>query len=343
MSDTIGIDIGSYAIKMARISRGMSGGELQQLGVAYNPVGQFLPADQVTFQKLAETLKQFAAEQHFKGRPVTLALPESLAYTSVINMPFLSEAELASSIHWEAEQHIPVPIDEINLEYEILYKPRKDEMGEKMRVLLVGARKDVIERLVNLFHLAGLEIVGLETVLLGVYRALTPVLQGEGAVVVVHIGALTTDILISQNGELVLTYTVQTGGLALTRALEKGLELPATQAEEYKRTYGLDQAQLEGRVRQVLLPVLNILVAEIRKAMQYYQTGHMLSPIRQMIISGGSAYLPGLTTYLAETFTFEVVMANPLDMVKAKSSVKLPQDSAAFTAAIGLANKPESK
>ena len=341
MSDNIGIDLGSYAIKMARVNRNMKGGELVQLGSFYNPVGQFLPADQVQFQKLADSLRQFANEQKIKGRPVTVALPESLAYTSVISMPNLSDAELASSIHWEAEQHIPVAIDDINLEYEILYKPRKDEIGEKMRVLLVGARKDVIERLVELFQIAGVEVVGLETVLLGVYRSLKQSFGGEGAVLVVHIGAMTTDILVVLNGELVLTYTVQTGGLAFTRALEKGLELPPAQAEEYKRAYGLDQQQLEGKVRQVLLPVINILVAEIRKAIQFYQTGHMLSPVRQMVTSGGGAYLPGLTTYFAETFGYEVVLANPQESVVGKPNLKLPNDLAAYTAAIGLANRPD--
>jgi type IV pilus assembly protein PilM len=342
MSEVVGIDLGSYAIKCARVMNNRGAGELLQLASTYNPVGQFLPSDQGLFQKLAETLKQFASENHLRGKVVRVAVPETLAYTSVITMPYLSDAELASSIHWEAEQHITVPIDEINLEYEVLYKPRKDEVAGKMRVLLVGARKDVIERLVNLFKEAGIEVVGLETVLLGVYRALAPAIKVEGAAIVVHIGALTSDILIVHNGELVLTYTIQTGGLAFTRAIEKGLELPPSQAEEYKRAYGMDPAQLEGRVRQVLVPVLNILVAEIRKAMQYYQTGHVMTPIRKMVVSGGSAYLPGLPAYLAETFAFELVVANPLETVTAHAGIKLPPDLAAYSAAIGLASHQES-
>jgi type IV pilus assembly protein PilM len=341
MSEITAIDIGSYAIKAARMNRSANSGELLQLANVYNPVGQFLPADESLFQKLADTIKQFLSENHLKGKPLQVALPESLAYTSVITMPYLSDAELASSIHWEAEQHIPVPIDEINLEYEILYKPRKDEVGGKMRVLLVGARKDVIERVIKLFHTAGAEVVGLETVLLGVYRSLVPAFSTEGAVLVMHVGALTTDILVVQNNELVLTYTVQTGGLAFTRAVEKGLELAPSQAEEYKRAYGLDPQQLEGKVRQVLTPVFNLLIAEVRKAMQFYQTSHMTSSIRKMIVSGGSAYLPGLSTFLAEIFAFEVVVANPLESVTLKSNVKVPQDIAAYSAAIGLANHPD--
>jgi type IV pilus assembly protein PilM len=341
MAEAVGIDVGSYAIKLAEVKTG-GGGGVQKLASAYNPVGQSLPSDQAMVNKLAETLKQLFTEQKARGKPVHVALPESLAYTTVISMPNLSDAELASSIHWEAEQHIPVPISEINLEYEVLYKPKKGEVGEKMRVLLVGARKDIVNQYVKLFQLAGVEIVGLETVLLGTYRSLAAYYKDGQTALLVHMGALSTDMVVVENKEIVLTYSVQTGGLALTRAIEKGLELPPAQAEEYKRAYGLDGNQLEGKVRQVLLPVLNILVAEIRKAIQYYQTEHMLVPVRAIILSGGSVYLPGIAPYFAEIFGMEVGLANPLETIPAQRGLTPPADVATYTAAIGVAMRPDT-
>jgi type IV pilus assembly protein PilM len=154
-------------------------------------------------------------------------------------------------------------------------------------------------------------------------------------------GALSTDILIVRDGEIVLTYTIQTGGLAFTRAVEKGLELPPAQAEEYKRVYGMDAQQLEGRVRQVMLPVVNILVAEIRKAIQFYQTSNMTSPVRTMMLSGGSAYLPALSTFFAETFGYEVLLANPLELSKPRHGLAVPQDIAAYSPVIGMGNKKD--
>jgi type IV pilus assembly protein PilM len=266
-------------------------------------------------------------------------MPESMAYSSVISMPVLSEAELASSIHWEAEQHVPIPLEEVNLEYEILFKPKKEDIGEKMRVLIVAARKDSITRLVDLFQTASVEVVGLETTLLAVYRALYPTLQTEGSVMVCHIGALSTDVLITNAGEMMLSYTIQSGGLALTRAIEQGLELPPQQAEEYKRSYGMDQSQLEGKVYQSLVGVINVLVSEIRKAMQFYQSSHMQVPVRSVLLSGGAAYLPGLTAYLAQSLSLEVTVANPLASVTAKT--KVPEDIAAYTTAIGLTLRDE--
>lgn len=336
MADAVGIDVGSYAIKLAELKVSGGSSAIQQLAQVYNPVGQTLPSDAGMLNKLAETLKQLVTEHKIKGKPVYAALPESLAYTTVISMPNLSEAELASSIHWEAEQHIPVPINEINLEYEVLYKPAKNEIGEKMRVLLVGARKDVVNQYVKLFQTVGLEIIGLETVLLGVYRSLGAYYKNSQTVLLVHMGALSTDMIVVENGEIVLTYSVQTGGLALTRAIEKGMNLPPAQAEEYKRAYGLDASQLEGKVRQMLLPVFNILVSEIRKAIQYYQTGHVLVPIRSIVLSGGSAYLPGMAAYMTETFGMEVGLANPIETLPATRDLALPSDIATYSAAIGV-------
>jgi type IV pilus assembly protein PilM len=211
-----------------------------------------------------------------------------------------------------------------------------------MRVLIVAARKESINRLVDLFHAAGIELVGLETVLISIYRALWASLQAEGAVMVCHVGALSTDVLIVNNGELMLSYTVQSGGLAMTRALEQSLELAPQQAEEYKRAYGLNPEQLEGKVRQALSGVVNVIVGEVRKAMQFYQSSHMQSPVRSVLLSGGSAYLPDLTTYLAQAFSIEVGVANPLANVKLRQGIQgMPEDIAAYTPVIGLTIRDE--
>jgi len=333
--------VGTYAIKVAAGKQGMKGLELTSLGQAYNPTGQFLPGGEAEFAKLAAAIKKLVTEQKLRGKSVHTCLPESMAYTSVISMPFLSDAELASSIHWEAEQHIPVPLKEVNLEYDVLYKPKKDEVGEKMKVLLVAARKDAIDKVVTLFHTAGVEVVGLETTLLSTYRALGKALHTESAVLVCHIGAMSTDVLVVEQGNIVLTYSIQTGGLALTRAIEKRLGLPASQAEEYKRAYGLDPNQLEGKVRSVLNGVMGVLLGEVRKAMQFYQTSNMMTPIRTMLLTGGSAYLPGMVGYLAEAFSFEVLVANPLGGLKVKDGLKVPEDVVAYTPAVGMLMQEE--
>lgn len=340
--DYIGVDVGSYAIKVAGLKASSKGYTIERLGSVYNPVGHVLPTEPARFRKLAEAIRDLFSQQKLSTKGVAIALPESMAFTSVISMPYLSDAELASSIHWEAEQHIPVALDDVNLEYEILYRPKKGDLGDKMKVMLVAARKEIVAREVELFNLAGIEVVGMETTMLSTYRSLLPVFENTvGGVMVCHIGALTTELLIVEDGSIVLTYSVATGGLALTRAIEKGLGLTPSQAEEYKRAYGLDPRHLEGKVRQALAPVTNLLVSEVRKALHFYQVAQTRQPIRLMLVSGGSAYLPELTSFLAQAFSFEVVLAQPHAGLQVDSHLSLPKDIAQFTPALGLAMKED--
>ena len=99
-----------------------------------------------------------------------------------------------------------------------------------MRVLIVGARKDVVNEMIDLYNSVGLETTSVETTVLSLFRVFNPAVSQVDAAMVCHIGALTTDIVVTYQSELVLTYSVQMGGLAFTRAIEKGLELSPAQA-----------------------------------------------------------------------------------------------------------------
>lgn len=338
MAEVVGVDVGSYALKAVGLSGHGQRASVGFAGSVFNPVGQFLPADEAAFNQLVGALHQLAQEYKFGSRPVATMLPEALAYTSIVSMPYLSEAELASSIHWEAEQHIPVPLEEVELEYEVLYRPKKGAPGEKMQVLIVAAKKDMVQRTVTLFREAGLELVHLETSLLASLRGIEANMPKDHGVAILNLGALSTDIMIVDEGKPVLTYTIQTGGLVLTRAIQQGLGLSGQQAEEYKRSYGLDESQLEGKVRQAMDPVMHILVGEIRKALQYYQSGKTNASVHSILLTGGGSYLPGLPTYFTEALSAEVSVVNPFSGLDAAAGVELPKDGATYAVALGLAN-----
>jgi type IV pilus assembly protein PilM len=338
MADIVGVDIGSYALKAVGLSGHGRSQAVSIVGSVFNPVGQFLPADEAAFNQLIGSLRQLATEYKFANRPIATILPEALAYTSIVAMPYLSDAELASSIHWEAEQHIPVPLDEVELEYEVLHKPKKGAVGEKMQIMLVAAKKDVIQRVSTLFSEAGLELVHMETSLLACLKGVTSTLLQDQAVAILNMGALSTDVMIVESGKPVLTYTIQTGGLVLTRAIQQGLGLSGQQAEEYKRAYGFDAAQLEGKVKQSMDPVMSILVGEIRKALQYYQSSKTNANIRSILLTGGGSYLPGLSAYFTETLSAEVSVVNPFNGLPAATAIELPKDGATYTVALGLAS-----
>ena len=99
----------------------------------------------------------------------------------------------------------------------------------------------------------------------------------------------------------------------------------------------MDPSQLQGKLRQVLSPVVNVLIAEMRKAIQFYQSTHSTNPLKLILISGGSAYLPGLISLLTETFGVDVVLANPLEYVGKSGSLKTQTSVSAYAPVIGYA------
>ncbi|OGV91704.1 hypothetical protein A3A66_02200 [Microgenomates group bacterium RIFCSPLOWO2_01_FULL_46_13] len=339
MAVTVGLDIGSYAIKLVGLDH--QGGKfvVRSLGSAYNPVGQVLPKEEAGTVQLAETIKKLLAEQKVLGQPVFLALPETEAFTSVVTMPILTDAELSSAIQWEAEQHIPVSLDEVNLEYTVLRRPPKGSGEEKMTVLLAAASKSRVNQLVTLMERVGVEPAGLETSLIALSRVFSAKTNQSGATVITNISALSTDLVIIDDGFIVTTHSVPTGGLALTRAVEKSLGLDPSHAEEYKRSYGLMENQLEGKVRNSLLPVFNSLVGEVRKTIQYFRSERPETNLKSVIVTGGGAYLPGIVAFLANSLSVEVAIGNPFEAMEVRSGSAFSQEVATFAIATGLAMK----
>ena len=339
MSKIIGLDIGSYEIKAVESNLKTFNFKLDKLVSIYNPVGQYLPSEEIFSQRLSDTIKELFKANNFYGGSVYLNLPSDLSFSTVISLPYLTDTELASSIHWEAEQHIPIPLDEVNLEYEVLYKPTKDNLSEKMKVLLVAARKTVISDMVDLLNHAGVEVSGVKPTVLGVSMAVSGQYASmESAALVCHFGAASTEILVFSKGHVALTYSIKTGSLAITKAIEKNLNLSPQQAEQYKRQYGLLGSELQGQVRNAILPIVNLLVSEIRKAVQYYETSSDSAGIQKLVMSGGGSYLPGLQDFLIEKFGYDTHLIQPFneDYWSLPSNYTIPQDIAKYSGAIGL-------
>lgn len=205
-----------------------------------------------------------------------------------------------------------------------------------MRVFLVAAPLAIVNRIVKILELSGLEPEALETEMLGAARALAP-RQGT-AQLLVHLGARTTDIGIVQGETVIFTRSISTGGMALTRVLASDLGLEMTQAEQYKRTYGLDKKQLQGKMQAALLGVFSSLMSEFKKAQHFYSSTYS-GAISRLVLSGGGAYLPEVTTTLASELGVEVVIADPFSnlTLAPPQRQRLGGIAAVFTVAVGMA------
>lgn len=339
MSSALGIDIGSSSIKVVELTGKINAPEVTAFGLAVNPVGNLETENDQEKIQIAQAIKKLITDVGVKSKKAWVALPESKVFTRVLEMPNLSDAELASAITWEAEQYLPIPMTEAQLDYQVLSRPGGSDPTGKMKVFLVGAPKGMIEKLLRLLEMVGLEAEALETEVLALQRAmLRQSGTSSGLVMLVHLGASTSDICVVENGVVVLTRSVPTGGVAVSRALASELGLELAQAEQYKRTYWLDARQLQGKVRNTLLPIMGTLFLEMKKMAQMY-TGSSQGKLRQVVLSGGGAYLPEISGDITRELGAEVVIGNPFAGVKLdeRQVKRLGGVGAVFAVAVGLA------
>jgi type IV pilus assembly protein PilM len=272
---------------------------------------------------------------------VAAALPEAQIFTRVVELPELSKQEIKSAIDYEAEQYVPLPLSEVRLTWEVL-KTRVDPNKKKiMDVLLVAAPNTLIEKYLKVLKFAGLNPVAIETETTSVVRSLVQRVEGVPTTLITNIGGSTTDLTIVDEQQVSFTRSIATGGIALGRAVANDLGFEMEQALEYMKTYGLDSTQLEGKVMQSLKPVFDVIVNEIRRAIAYYVSKHGDKQVKRVIVTGGTAKLPGLVVYLAEALGLEVQIGNPWDGIALPESIskKLIEEGTSYSVAVGLALK----
>jgi type IV pilus assembly protein PilM len=252
-----------------------------------------------------------------------------------MQFPLLTDSERASAVKWEAEEYIPIPIKDAIIEHQIIDRMETANPPQVL-VLLIAVLRNLVENYIKICSKAGLTVVGVETELISMIRSLAP--EGKSAMLV-DFGAHSTDVAITRNNQLYFSRSVPTAGDAFTRAVAQSLGVTIQQAEEYKRTYGLSEDQLEGKVGRSIEPILKVVAMEIKKAIHYYQLNIKGETPTQVIVSGGTAGLPGVTPILTNLLGLEVVVGTPFGKIKVdpESARGLASYAPLYSVAAGLA------
>lgn len=210
---------------------------------------------------------------------------------------------------------------------------------KKMEVLLVAAKKTAVNQIVALTEAAGLIPVALETEILSLIRVINFFFKGN--CLFLNLGHRTTNIVILENQNLKFTRTLKTAGEAFTRAVARELNMELLQAEQYKVAYGLEKDALEGKVAKAILPTFNVILTEIKKALNFFLQKEPQTKITTLIVSGGGASMMGLNSYLAESLSLEVVTLDPFKIFTPEKRFIELKDRARLSTAIGLAVREE--
>lgn len=340
---SFGLDIGASTIKAVELTLQKEGYLLNACIIAPSPPKGMLSESPLDEEEMAQAIKKAVSDAGISTKHVNIALPENQVYTKVLEMPALSDRELASAIYWEAEQYIPIPLSNISLAWNILKKPSKQRAGEKMEVLMVGAPTIIIKKYQKVMSLAGLNINNMETEILATVRALTaiPTVSAVVPTIIVNIGAVSTSLAIVVGSSLIFTYTLPVGGAAINRAISADFGLSHVQAEEYKRAYGISNSPLGQRIGKATEPIVSAILSEVKKAIVFYTQKFKDSKIEQIILSGGTSKLPGIGNYFSSASGIPTVIANPWKVLGDTS--KLPKEildnAPDYSIGVGLALK----
>jgi type IV pilus assembly protein PilM len=334
--NSFGLDIGTSSIKAIVLRK--EGKTISLEAAASSPiVGKGIVSESVTDQNLlADSIKKMLSEAGIAIKQVNTVLSESQIFSRVIELPKLSEQELQAAVRWEMEQNIPLPLSQVKTDWQVL-----GELGAEgktiLKILLVAAPTFLIKKYENILTLAGLAPLLIETETTALYRSLSPLFTPSEANMMVNIGASTTSVAIINNRIIDMIFSIPVGGIAITRALVADLGVDISQAEDLKKTYGLSEQVFEGKVGKALLPLLSSIAADIKKAMLLFKEKNN-QDIKQIVLTGGSALIPGLDIYFASLFGTQVVIGNAWE---ANNILNVPQDlqtdAPAYNVVIGAA------
>lgn len=345
---SLGIDIGTTSIKMVQLGKEGDRIKLETYGFIenYSRSDGYTDAIQSSSLKMldsqvAEMIKTIVKEAKATTNEATISIPIFSSFTTVMELPSMSEKEIASSIPYQARQYIPVPISDVVLDWEIIKKPSNSDKEGKIEVLLIAVPKEIISKYSRIAKLANLNLQALEVETFGLVRSLLG--NDKSPVVLVDLGARSTGISIVDGGAVRIVYNLDTAGEELTQAVKRSLNLDLSRAETLKRDVGLLK-EADGRdVSRVLSNITDIIISEIERLGSLYEK--KARKMEKVIISGGGANLLGLIDYMIEKLGMEVIVGDPFSRIAYPAILKpaLKEIGPIFSIAVGLAMRPHYK
>jgi type IV pilus assembly protein PilM len=308
----VGLDIGSSAVKAVELKPAGKGYKVSAFGSEPVPPDTIVDGAIIDGGAVAEAIRRLFGSQNIKTKEVAASLSGSAVIVKKITLPQMTEAELAESIYWEAEQYIPFDIQDVNLDYQILDKG--DAGKNTMDVLLVAAKKEKIADYTGVIAQAGRSAVVVDVdafALQNAYEVNYGIEPGK-VVALLNAGASATNINILNGDQSVFTRDISMGGNAYTEALQKELSLPFDLANQLKRGEAVNGVTFDD-ARPVLRAVSENVLLEIQKTFDFFKATAASERLDRIMLSGGASRAEGFTEMLTERFEAPV---EPLDPFK---------------------------
>lgn len=304
-----GLDIGFSSIKVMQTNLQNKRRVVTGYGVSgfdSMAIKDGVVVDPEIIAKVAHELfsKQLVGE--ITSRRVAVAVPAARTFTRTITLPKLSTKDLKEAIRLETEQYVPVPIEELYVDFSVINKNEKEQ-----EILAVAVPRKIVDSYIRLTELLGLEIVAIESTISSASRLFVQAEQSDVPTVLIDLGSLSSDITIYDKA-LIVTGTVPGGGDSFTTAIADKLKVTKEEAHVIKTKYGMGLSKKQTEITDSLSPILDQMLKEIRRMIRYYEERSGTErKIGQVVTMGGGANMPGLSEHMTNLLRLPVRMCDP--------------------------------
>jgi type IV pilus assembly protein PilM len=312
--DVIGLDIGCSSIKLVELREDKKGYKLQNLAISPLPSEAIVDGALMDSVTIIDAIRDVIANSKTKARDVVTSVSGHSVIVKKISLPFMTEAELEESIQWEAERYIPFDINDVNIDFQIF--GAAPENPEVMDVVLVAAKKDMINDYVSIIMEAGLNpvIIDIDSFALENMLAINYDIAKEETVAIVNVGASVANINIVKNNISAFTRDIFKGGNQITEEIQRQLHVDHEEAEKIKVGSKVDLTS-QSVIEDVLKTASESLAVEIGNSLDFFQSTTTYEKIGKLYLSGGGSKIKDFDIILQQQIGIPVEVVNPFKKI----------------------------
>ncbi|MFH1662118.1 MAG: type IV pilus assembly protein PilM [Candidatus Falkowbacteria bacterium] len=339
----LGIDIGSSSIKLVELKKEAGKAKLVTYGFTESLKG----IGKADAKQIAKIVSDIHKQSGAVSRSAVAALPTFSVFSSIINLSGVGKKDMESAVHWEAKKVIPLPLEDMILDWrkieDVDSVEEKDKnkqeniKNDNIKVLLTGAPRSLVKRYIEIFKNAQINLLSLETETFSLVRSLLG--NDKSTVMIVEIGANTTDIAIIDKGIPMLTRSIDIGGLTITKAISNNLNIGMERAEQFKYDLGISSnGSQDSVIPKTITETISPIVNEIKYASNLFQSKNNKA-VEKVILSGGSSIITNFSNYLSKILNINVIVGDPWSRVSCPVDLKplLDEIGPRMSISVGLA------
>ena len=313
METSIGLDIGSSAVRAAEIVIEKNQRKLRHFGQVGLPPGAVVDGEVVNPTVVSEALRRLWAEGGFSSTKVILGVSGHRLIVRQADMPALNKEDLRSALRFDAQELIPIPMEDATFDFQILGTEGSagDDGRTNMRILIAAAHKELLRGHMVALKSAGLEAVAIDPSPLALMRVVPPTGPDGGVEALVSIGAELTTVAVREGGTPRFIRSLAVGGSKLTSGIANGMHVDLGVAESLKRGFAPTGAPQLAQARKAMSTELRDLGEDVRATMDFFVSQADGSRIERLLITGGASLTEGLVESLAGGMDVQMLRVDP--------------------------------